>query len=488
MGDSSEPVMRRMPAEGGPRGGSPDRIRRSGYTFDVFPPLHEGFAVERLREVDAVIFDCRDAPPPLDFIRTVRAHTDQAIYLKPLFLLRAQKKAVDAVTKALTDGRVYDLERLETAVHTTEAIARKDDEFTKSHSVSLEDQVLTKLLRYVVSRDEDTIAPIPARNAKMGYAYPLLDVNYKFANEHKSLGALAVAEEEGLLLGEFVDAWYVCSNCSESKIHLREVCPKCGTSDVNEEELVHHFRCAYVGPLSDFTAELNVDELVCPKCERQLEHVGVDYDKPSNIFTCKNNHTFQDAPVEARCFTCGTETRVEYLTKQVFKQYELTPKGREKSRTGVTANVQQLVEIEGTVPYDAFETMLRYEIERGKATSQRSALGIIHFTNAHELFSFIDRSARISLLAELADDARRLLSDSDVIAFKNLSTMICLIPSLNAEQATDRLRQIGDDWKQQVADRYEGYETQLVCAARPLSEAPAETQIDDLPTESVEHA
>ena len=29
-------------------------------------------------------------------------------------------------------------------------------------------------------------------------------------------------------------------------------------------------------------------DLVCPKCNRQLRHIGVDYEKPSKLFTCFN--------------------------------------------------------------------------------------------------------------------------------------------------------------------------------------------------------
>lgn len=454
-------------------------VRHGSYQFQVLHADH-AFEVELLRGVDALIIDSATVASVLDIVRTVRSHSDRAIYLKPLFLLNDWANP-NPFVEGLTDGRVYSLERLEEVAGITELIMRKDESFTKSHSVSFEDNVLTKLLRYLVSRGRKTLEPIPYRAAKLGYAYPIVDINYQFANEQKTLDVLEVAEQEQLLTGEFVDAWYVCSSCSESSIRLREVCPKCNSPQLAEEELIHHFRCAYIGPVSDFVDEINHDELVCPKCEHRLNHVGVDYDKPSSIFTCHNGHVSQSAPVVARCFTCGSETRAEKLTKRIFKRYHLTPKGEEKALTGVLANVRMLNEIHGSVDFALFQTILGFEIERVRVGASQTSLAALHFTNASELFSFIGREARTTLLAELVRTARDQLRASDVLSFSNFSTLVCLVPSLPPEEAVRRLEQAGRLWGTEIAHRYEGYEAHLATQAALVSDdGTPEEQIDQL--------
>ena len=454
-------------------------VSSEGLSFRVLG-RRELFEVELLREVDAVILDCEGDAVPTEVIRKIRAHSEKDIYLKPVFLHNTARDVAPPAT-ALTDGVIYNLDRLEEITHRAKRILVKIESFTKAHAVNFEDQVMTKLLRYLTSRGKEKITPLPFRQAKLGYAYPIVDVNYQPRNEQKGLQALEVAEEEGLLTSQFVDAWYVCSNCSEGFIHFREACPKCGILDLVEEDLIHHFRCAYVGPASDFAGELNIDTLICPKCEHQLNHIGVDYDRPSTIFTCRNDHTFQNPPVNAKCFTCGTETKVEHLIKKVFKEYEITPKGSEKALTGVTASVRQLNEIEGTVDLQTLKTMLQYEIERSKISRLESSLGVIHFANAGQLFSFIGKDDRNTMLSKMVERAREHLQPSDVLSFESFSTLVFFITSVNSSEAASRLNHIASAWKKNVAQKYHGYGAHIreeVCFLS--SDMSAEEQLDAL--------
>jgi GGDEF domain-containing protein len=486
-------AIQRTASQGEQRGSNGSLVRAGGYAFRLLE-AGSNLQVELLRGVDAVIVDCEHATTPLDAVETIRAHTDRAIYLKPVFLLKEKKLGERArrdrnVLHALTDGSVRSLDRLGGAVSTIGDVQAQGANFTRAHSVSFEDQVLTKVLRYLASRDLETVDPLPSRSSKLGYAYPIADVSYSFKREHKALRALDIAEEEGLLAGNFVDAWYVCSNCSESCIHPREVCPECNTSDLEEEDLVHHFRCAYVGPLSDFVDKPNLGELVCPKCERILNHVGVDYDKPSSIFTCRNGHTSQNPPVVAKCFTCGTDTRAERLTKRTFKRFDLTPKGKEKARTGVMANVRELNDLDGVIEFDIFETMLRYEVERARATNHESALVGLHFANASELFSFVGREARADLLAALVRRVQDHFKAADVLAFESFDMLVGLVTSTGADSARRQLDEASETWKREVADAYEGYEAWVASAARPVrSDDAADEQLDRLLTRLTERA
>ena len=69
------------------------------------------------------------------------------------------------------------------------------------------------------------------------------------------------------------------------------MCPKCKIKKLFSEYSIHHFVCGYVGPESDFFQD---KKLICTKCNRELRHIGVDYDKASIITECKNGHVFQD--------------------------------------------------------------------------------------------------------------------------------------------------------------------------------------------------
>lgn len=457
----------------GPRGNA--RLRWGAYVFEVVNERRD-LEVELLRGVDALIINVDAVGACEEIVRSIRAHTDRAVYLKPIFLLDGNE-AAGPLLESLIDGYVYSLERLEKAAGVIKSVLKKDEQFALHHSVSFEDNVITKVLRFLVSRGRRTVEPVPSRFAKLGVSYPIVDVNYQYESEHKALNVLDAAEEDNLLVGEFVDAWYVCRTCSESRIHLREVCSGCGTSDLKEEELIHHFRCAYVGPVSDFSGDDAVGALSCPKCGHHLNHVGVDYDKPSTIFTCHNGHTSQNPSLVARCFTCGSETQAEKLAKRSIKSYVLTPKGEEKALSGVLANVRTLSEIDGVIDFATFETMLQFEIERIRVTNETSSLAVVHFGNAGELFSFLGRDERTGLLTSLVDLARTHLRATDALSFKNFSTLFCLIPVSSPDHVREDLQRAVDAFRSQISSSYEGY---LAHVAAQAGVIPREETADDL--------
>ena len=92
------------------------------------------------------------------------------------------------------------------------------------------------------------------------------------------------------------DKVHRCPNCAWHTLNFVEVCPRCRGIDIEIENVIHHFACAYVGAWSEFRHGV---DLVCPKCDEKLRHMGMDYEKPSDTY---------------RCHACGyvfTESRVE---------------------------------------------------------------------------------------------------------------------------------------------------------------------------------
>ena len=107
----------------------------------------------------------------------------------------------------------------------------------------------------------------------------------------------------------------------------REVCPKCSSSNTTPDDIIHHFPCGYVGPMKDYKNQID-DKLDCPKCNKRLRHIGVDYDKPSVIYECNHcAHKFQDYYVNAKCLSCESDKSVDQLRSMEIRSYRLTKKG-----------------------------------------------------------------------------------------------------------------------------------------------------------------
>lgn len=329
----------------------------------------------------------------------------------------------------------------------------------KQVPINFEEYVLGKTLKFLISRGMDFLKPIPDRNSSIGHVYALISAHFDLENEQKVLDILQLAEREGLLRGWFYEVIYLCPNCYEGFIHVREVCPKCTSSNLDSEELVHHFPCAYVGPLSDFTGNKKGQgtEFVCPKCDHTLKHIGVDYDKPSMIHNCLNcDHKFQDVFVKARCASCNTDVEVEHLAKRTLKQYEITNKGVEaaKSGSGFLSNQEDTQKIPGTVDMETFTLMLQYEIRRKEMVDFEGNIAFLHIFNSYSLLSELDFNERKNFLTLIVQKMQEHLSHLDIITFMDRSTLIFSVNDTTLDQGKEIVYAIANEMEKHIAESY----------------------------------
>lgn len=123
----------------------------------------------------------------------------------------------------------------------------------------------------------------------------------------------------------FVERIHLCPHCKGSYLYYMEACPKCDSSFLREEPVLHHFRCANISPESSYAYD---GELRCPKCHQFLRHIGVDYDRPSNVYTCQEcSHTFLHTRMKVHCNTCQKTFRPSDLLAADIYSYEFTSEG-----------------------------------------------------------------------------------------------------------------------------------------------------------------
>lgn len=128
-----------------------------------------------------------------------------------------------------------------------------------------------------------------------------------------------------LLKREFFDRFHICGRCDSARVYVREECSKCGSSDLVDEQYLHHFRCAYQGPESEFRRG---DDLICPKCRRELSHFGHDYDRPGTMIVCRHcQHAASDPAIGFVCLDCGSHSDGESCRTRDMHSYELTDQG-----------------------------------------------------------------------------------------------------------------------------------------------------------------
>lgn len=280
--------------------------------------------LESLIACDAIIFRSDYVSFLKAQIQRIRKSDNPSIYLKPIFV--STKRAFLRLEKNV-DGYLGDseLEGIEDKV--TDLLDRITEikQFTFPKHSTFHQKNFIKLCQFLLTRDLKLEA-VRSRKAHMGYQYnfvnylvPDLELNQflDLANDMKNIGFIQT---------ELAERVNLCRSCSSSYLHFVETCHKCKSIDIETESLIHHFRCAYIGPESDFKQE---DVLACPKCDKILRHIGVDYDKPSDIINCNScNHQSQQSSIIANCVDCGTSNDLSKLHSKEMYNIQLTEQGK----------------------------------------------------------------------------------------------------------------------------------------------------------------
>ena len=117
----------------------------------------------------------------------------------------------------------------------------------------------------------------------------------------------------------------------------------------------------------------------CPKCDKKLRHIGIDYDKPSAVHTCNScGHEFQNAKVKALCVDCGYDNELHQLQSFSISNYELTPMGEHAAKYGMyEIHEKPVISKPKLISVPMFEMFRKQEIERLNNTDTISWEGSI---------------------------------------------------------------------------------------------------------------
>ncbi|HBZ67760.1 MAG TPA: hypothetical protein DEO70_13080 [Bacteroidales bacterium] len=391
--------------------------------------------IRKLAIYDALILDYTDRDGCSRFVRQCRNSMIGTIYLMPIFILSINHE-IDKVMEAMSDGVVSSVQ-IEAIISRIDRIRLRQDQLVSVDSSSPDIRILTKAMRFMFTR-ETRLTPVVDHKSHIGYNFPVISDHYDQTNLKEMFQLFETATEKEYFRSRFVDKLHVCSSCYSSFLNFRETCPKCESADLVTENLIHHFVCAYVGPEHDF---LSGDYLVCPKCNRMLRHIGVDYDKPSLIYNCKNcSHVFQEPVMEAFCFVCKKNNSIDSLIDVPIYSYELTPIGEETAQNGPSRDVAEDVSIPGFITATTFNIFLKYEIERAK-TSKESAAGSLVIRLSPRTRENMGSNYNRMML-EIADFVKNATLSTDILSLVNSNTFLFISPETNRERLDGLINQI----------------------------------------------
>lgn len=374
-------------------------------------------------DADAIVIEKNNVLSTIKSIENFRASNSESISLKPIFVLSWTKLEHPYILQ-LSDGNIKSESEIDGYVDLIQNIQSRsmnliniDEEFMIE-----ETKVISKTLRFMYTRNWTSLSPLRNRNFKLGVVYPILSNSIGINHEHKISMILKSAVDEGLFSPSFVEKIYECNTCHDSFLHYREVCPKCLSADLAEEEMIHHFRCAMISEEKQFRQDDG--SLVCPKCTKELRHIGVDYDKPAVMFKCKTcSHDFQDYLIKAHCTGCGNESAVEYLVSNNIYSYELTEKGKRLSRSGSFIQIsKESISIKHSTEYDLFTALITSEIEQLNLNNRDVfSVAKIELSGLDGVSDHLGKDYLINFLSEIVKLIKRSISNQDAVYIDGIS-------------------------------------------------------------------
>jgi hypothetical protein len=230
--------------------------------------------------------------------------------------------------------------------------------------------------------------------------------------------ALDEMTRQGLLGQVFFDRSHQCSHCDSQRVIVREECNKCGSSNIREESLIHHYACSYQGPKSEFMLD---GRMICPKCHERLRHYSVDYDASGTIIICGDcNHVAGDAEIGFVCMDCSGHTSAADAKTVDMYHYTLTQQGISAVVAGVMPSnmlIDNTPEAARVISYSEFKRTVIRETRRAKRYSRTvTSVLNVEIKVPSERIEQLGLTSMAALYQQITDVMAENLRECDVLA------------------------------------------------------------------------
>lgn len=249
--------------------------------------------------------------------------------LKPFFVTDKLRSRLGILSEVI-DGYA-DSPTSVSVTNKIEKIYRNIDEIGIVHQdimIQSKESSLIHAFRFVIARKLYKLTPLLSNGASSGYATPFVEVLERVGYIDITLRRIFQAKliDLGYIRRtRFLNKIHLCPKCQHSHILFVETCPNCKNANIQSQSVIHHFRCANVSPESTYMVN---GMLKCPKCNKILRHIGVDYDRPTDIYICNDcNHHFTTPSMKALCTKCKDSFNTAQLLPYDIFEFELTSKG-----------------------------------------------------------------------------------------------------------------------------------------------------------------
>lgn len=300
------------------------------------------------------------------------------------------------------------------------------------------------LLRHLYSRETSTLKPQRNYTAKVGYTYPLANALFDVAPGVETQ-SLSILEEKKLLNFTIEDKVNLCPNCEHTHINYREICPHCKSLNIFEEATIHHFRCAHVGRESEY---LHDGQLICPKCSRELRHIGVDYDKPSEILWCNScNHNFSEPLLSCFCLACAHNFSPQDAFLENINEYTLSGEGMRAAEEGILPGlgITNILKKEvGFYNIQIFNELLQIELARCQRYKYESTLSKFNLGAAEKVFEKYKLLSSKRFRKDFAEIINQTFRTTDIFTSKTNGDILIIFTNTSLKNTKIAFQRLGE--------------------------------------------
>lgn len=428
------------------------RLNYLGYDTHI---VNSGIDALKYLETDTADLAILDLlMPQMDGYETARRiRADEKNANLPIIMLTAKVSRETKIT-ALKLGiddfmtKPYDQEELAARIESVLRRAQptieggKPAEF-KTIPINAKEKKRIEFLKMIQDKEVPYINPEYDMTNPTGYTWKLAKEFFDTKNGNE-LEELNYLESKGVLESRFYDKILTCPFCAHHNLNLREVDPVNHSADIVLAPTIHHYPCGYVGIELEFLDGLNY---VCPKCNKELKSIGVDYDKPGRMyFSNETGEKFTEPDVICECRNCQREFDAADAVRQNIYAFVPTDKLGFVVSEGrfVQVNFEQELFDQDINLYNLnyFRQKFREEFTRSEQFNRPLSLVLAEIKGLEAIVADKGEVHAQDILKELTLILKESLWKVDVPARYDKNAFISLLPEADKNRAIDVINEI----------------------------------------------
>ncbi|MEM2098248.1 MAG: ATPase domain-containing protein [Candidatus Bathyarchaeia archaeon] len=154
-----------------------------------------------------------------------------------------------------------------------------------------------------------------------------LDVPWSSADPQALISSMEKLKDAGVLRSKLHCLSIACPYCESYALIFHLKCPQCESLIFDKGKMIEHFNCGHIDFYNNFE---HGEDLRCPKCQKKLRLVGVDYRNMPLMYRCSNGHIFSSPVIKLTCTKCQKPFNIDEARITYQNTYELTNYGREQ--------------------------------------------------------------------------------------------------------------------------------------------------------------